>query len=201
MTSCNADLLISIIIPYYNTLELTKQLLNMLVPQLNDRVEVILIDDGCFATELDVYPIKIIHQSKSPYKSAGQPRNVGLAHARGKYVAFIDSDDLIAPDYIHLLFAATATEKDCYLIGWKAFGQHFYKFLSHELPDWNCSVWSRMIKRSCIKVKFNEAKVIAEDYEFVHLNVTKGMSIGHVQDYAYYYRTGRADSIMASYKE
>ena len=38
---------LSIIIPYYNTYELTKKLLDSLIPQSNIEMEVILIDDGC----------------------------------------------------------------------------------------------------------------------------------------------------------
>ena len=53
---------LSIIIPYYKTLELTKKLLEHLIPQLN-QTEIILIDDGCHEEQLDIYKdkINIIH--------------------------------------------------------------------------------------------------------------------------------------------
>ena len=38
---------LSIIIPYWNTLQQTLDLMNVLKTQLNDRVEVIIVDDGC----------------------------------------------------------------------------------------------------------------------------------------------------------
>ena len=40
-------MLLSIIIPYYKTLEHTKELLKILEPQLDEDVELIIVDDGC----------------------------------------------------------------------------------------------------------------------------------------------------------
>ena len=90
---------LSIIIPYYKTLEYTKKLFAVLEPQLTPQVEVILIDDGCNETELDNLKAKVIHLDK-PSGNASHPRNVGLDNAKGEYIAFIDSDDLITNNYI-----------------------------------------------------------------------------------------------------
>lgn len=68
------DYKLSIIIPYYKTYELTTILLDNLCSQLNDRTEVILIDDGCQELRLDKYPITIIHLEQ----------NRGLSYARNK---------------------------------------------------------------------------------------------------------------------
>lgn len=54
-------MLLSIIIPYYNTLQETKELFKILEPQLNDKVEVLLIDDGCNEKELDKLKARVIH--------------------------------------------------------------------------------------------------------------------------------------------
>ena len=42
----NNEILLTIIIPYYKTLDYTKKLMSILEPQLNNNVEVIIIDDG-----------------------------------------------------------------------------------------------------------------------------------------------------------
>ena len=44
---------LSIITPYYDTLEYTKRLAEVLEPQLNEDIEWIIVDDGCNEKELD----------------------------------------------------------------------------------------------------------------------------------------------------
>ncbi len=97
---------LSIIIPYYETYELTDTLLKGLIPQLTEETELILIDDGCNETRLDKYKkdIILIHQKDN----LGQrtTRNNAIAIAKGKYLAFVDSDDMCTPDYVETLINA-----------------------------------------------------------------------------------------------
>ena len=90
---------VSIIIPYYNTYEFTYKLLRELSIQKTDEVEVILIDDGCNETRFDQFElIKITHLDKR--HGASYAWNRGIEQATGKYIAFIDSDDMIMMDYV-----------------------------------------------------------------------------------------------------
>ena len=53
---------LSIVIPYYNTYELTLKLLKELQIQVTNEIEVILVDDGCHETRFDQFTFaKIIH--------------------------------------------------------------------------------------------------------------------------------------------
>lgn len=53
---------LSIIIPYYNTYDLTIKLIRELEIQKTDEVEIILIDDGCHESRFDNYDfINVIH--------------------------------------------------------------------------------------------------------------------------------------------
>ena len=90
---------LSIITPYYKTLEHTKRLAEVLEPQLTEDVEWIIIDDGCHEKELDTLKAKVIHLSNNS-GAAGKPRNTGLDIAKGKYIAFVDSDDMVESNYI-----------------------------------------------------------------------------------------------------
>ena len=93
---------LSIIIPYYKTYDLTVKLLEELIPQLTDEIEVFLIDDGCHEKRLDKYKqIDITHNESDLGVSAA--RNIGIKKATGKYIAFIDSDDMITDDYVECL--------------------------------------------------------------------------------------------------
>ena len=86
-------------------------------PNLTDKIEWIIIDDGCNEKELDSFKAKVIHL---PTNSGGasKPRNIGLDNAKGKYIAFIDSDDLVSDDYIELVLKYLKT--DIVFISWKS---------------------------------------------------------------------------------
>ena len=94
---------LSITIPYYKTYELTCKLLDRLIPQLNDEVEVFLTDDGCNEKRLDVYKGKINIKHCKVNKGGAFASNEGIRKASGKYVALIDSDDMVSEDYIETL--------------------------------------------------------------------------------------------------
>lgn len=93
---------LSVIVPVYNTEKYIHRCLKSLCNQSYKNLEIILVDDGSTDDSgklCDVYSsedtrIKVIHQ-----KNGGQgiARNTGLDSATGDYIAFVDSDDYIAP--------------------------------------------------------------------------------------------------------
>lgn len=100
---------LSLIIPYFETYELTERLLNGLIAQWNEQVEIIVIDDGCDEDRLDNYQetynnIKIIHHNKN--MGTAKTRNEGIKEAKGQYIGFIDCDDTVTMDYIDTLLKA-----------------------------------------------------------------------------------------------
>ena len=182
----NEDLSIklSIIIPYYNALPYIKKLMNMLEPQLTDEIEVIIVDDGCNEYELDKFKAKVIHLENNS-GGASVPRNVGLDNARGEYVAFIDSDDLVSADYIYQIMNKINNETFdyCYL-SW--YSDTFKVIIEDNPPDWNCCVWNCVYKRDLIgDERFKPELVIAEDYDF-NVRVRKGIHTS-ITDIIYYY--------------
>ena len=97
---------LSIVIAYYKTYDLTVKLLDGLIKQLNDEVEVFLIDDGCNEVKLDKYKDKINIEHLKNNVGGASACNVGIKRAKGKYIAIIDSDDLVTNDYIETLLKA-----------------------------------------------------------------------------------------------
>ena len=165
-------MILSIIIPYYNTLEQTKKLMQVLEPQLNDKVEVIIIDDGCNEDELDNLGVTVIHLKENS-GGASVPRNVGLDFATGKYVSFIDSDDIVVDDYIDTILAKIDEEDfDYCYYSWRS---PYHTIIITDKPyDWNCCVWDCVYKREMIgDVRFDPNLKIAEDYDF-NKKVLKG---------------------------
>ncbi len=99
----------SLVIPTYNRLHSVQLTLDSALKQSYDNYEVIVIDDGSSDGTFDTLSllyskmphIKIIHQEN---KERGAARNNGLKQAKGKYVQFIDSDDLLLPNHLEILF-------------------------------------------------------------------------------------------------
>ena len=115
--------LISIIIPAYNTRERIISALESVTAQTYHDIEIIIIDDasddGTAGTARDYLtsqsrPYRIITHDHNRGVSAA--RNTGLAAAQGKYIAFMDSDDVLQPEYaakLHGIIAANECDISC----------------------------------------------------------------------------------------
>ena len=158
------DKLISIIIPYYNTLHYIQKLFEILSPQLDEEIEVFIIDDGCKETELDQLKATVIHLDKNS-GGASVPRNVGLDLANGEYILFIDSDDLVTDDYIKTIKEKIKEDFDYCFISWKC--RTCEVVIKDEPPIWNTCVWNCIYKRKLINTeRFNPNIRVGEDKDF-----------------------------------
>lgn len=101
--------LISIIVPVYNTEKYLKKCLDSIVEQSYDNLEIILIDDGSndnskkICLEYAKKDNRIIYIEKEN-GGAATARNLGISKANGKYIGFVDSDDIIYKDMYLTLY-------------------------------------------------------------------------------------------------
>lgn len=100
---------ISIIVPIYNREQWLSDCLDSILAQTFTNWECILVDDGSTDNSLKIaqeYAANngrfIVFSQENQGVSAA--RNLGLDHAQGKWLAFVDSDDEIAPDYLEILY-------------------------------------------------------------------------------------------------
>jgi glycosyltransferase involved in cell wall biosynthesis len=102
---------ISIIVPIYNVEPYLRRCVDSLLGQTYADFELILVDDGspdnCGAI-CDEYAamdarVRVIHK---PNGGLSDARNAGMEIAQGKYIAFVDSDDWAAPDYLERMLEA-----------------------------------------------------------------------------------------------
>lgn len=100
------NILLSIIMPIYNTKEYLNESLNSIINQSNPNFELILIDDGSTDDSLQ-YAENILSTTSICYKlikkkngGVSSARNKGIDLATGKYVLFLDSDDIINLDLV-----------------------------------------------------------------------------------------------------
>lgn len=104
---------ISAIVPVYNTEKYVGHCIDSIISQTYSDWELILVDDGSMDGSLDILKsyakkeprINIIYQENA---GPGIARNSGIAKAIGEYIVFIDSDDVIKPDYFEKLSKETA---------------------------------------------------------------------------------------------
>ena len=99
MNSLDTQPLVSVVIPTYNRKNKVVEAINSVISQNFESIEILVIDDGStdgtaeFLTSLSL-PITVITKSNGGVSSA---RNTGIKASKGKYVAFLDSDDLWLP--------------------------------------------------------------------------------------------------------
>ena len=101
--------LISIVVPSYNVEDYIDKCIDSICHQDYENIEIILVDDGatdgtggkCDEWALRDKRVVVIHQENQGLSGA---RNAGIRAAKGKYISFIDSDDMIAPDYVSTLY-------------------------------------------------------------------------------------------------
>lgn len=183
---------LSIITPYYDRKDEIVKLAKVLKPQLSDAVEWIIVDDGCHEELLDTLPAVVIHL---PENSGGAsiPRNVGLNNAKGEYIAFIDSDDLVSESYVKLILHKIRTEPfDYCYIGWRC--EHFELIIHDEPPEWNCCVWNCIYNRKIIgNARFRPDLKMAEDYYF-NLEVRTGKRV-NIDKVLYFYNSESPGSL------
>lgn len=101
---------ISIIVPIYNVEEYLEECLNSLKNQTKNNIEVIMVDDDSPDSSADIakdfeqkYPN--FHYYHKENNGLGCARNYGAKKAKGKYIAFMDSDDIVSLDLYEKMFA------------------------------------------------------------------------------------------------
>ena len=87
--------LVSVIIPFFNRIDWLEEAVDSVLNQSYSNYEIIVVNDG--STEnIDGFLQKYKNKLKYIYqrnKGSGSARNNGICHVKGKYVAFLDSDD------------------------------------------------------------------------------------------------------------
>ena len=186
---------LSIIIPYFETLKMTINLMDELLLQrtgFSDEVEIILIDDGCNENKFDAYydtNLKIIHQEN---QGVAKSRNKGIELAKGKYVAFIDSDDMIMPNYIETLIdAIDKYDTDVINFNWYDMTDHIENRKPH-----NPACWKAIYKKETMP-KFEEIYEYGfEDVPFQGEIDSGKYSITYLDKLLYIYNSNREGSLI-----
>lgn len=110
------DIVFSIIIPHKDIPSLLRRCLDSI--PVRDDVQVIVVDDDSDPTKVDFRQFPRWQGRQYEYyltkegKGAGYARNVGLDHAKGRWVIFADADDFFTADFNALLDEVAEAEED-----------------------------------------------------------------------------------------
>ena len=214
---------VSVLIPVYNTEKYISACLQSISQQSFTDFEIICIDDGSIDHSLQILKriaqtesrLKIIEQSN---QGVAATRNRLLQEATGEYIAFVDADDLIEPDYLLKLYQkAQSTKADitkCFFVEISEDGTQrmparcsllFYKHPTQELSSrftcgyYDSVVWGKLFRREWLRKKHLSffKNRIAEDLPFVILSFLYANTISVVAEPLYLYRKGLAHCITA----
>jgi glycogen synthase len=98
--------LLSVVIPFYNLGLFLKETLDSVLASTYRPLEILIVDDGSTEaaslsvldsiSELHNNHVRVIH---TPNQGLASTRNTGAREAHGEFLAFVDSDDLVHPDF------------------------------------------------------------------------------------------------------
>jgi len=216
---------ISVIVPVYKAERYLQACIDSILSQTFSDFEVILVDggspDNCgrmcddYAAKYDC--ICVIHQENQGQAAA---RNHALKQAKGSWICFVDSDDLIHPQMLEMLYhAATSVNVPismCQMLEAPSLPDDFFKPQEERFevytmdedtllrlhdedtyPAWVAC--AKLIRRELIEsYPFHEGRVF-EDNEAVCHWVCEGKKLAKMEQQLYFYRTNQGSTTKSSF--
>ncbi|HJA29650.1 MAG TPA: CDP-glycerol glycerophosphotransferase family protein [Candidatus Olsenella pullicola] len=218
---------VSVIVPVYNGEKTVREALNALLGQtLGDRLQIVVVDDGSTDSSFEIissfaehYPTRIqaLHIENS---GAAHARNVGLEHAEGEYVGFLDCDDSAdTAMFQKLLELARSEESDIATCGYlrvegddvqrrdytrrPCFGYPLVQapsLIRRNVPY----IWNKLFRRDFLlenELRFDETLRIYEDLLFTYTAFACANKVVRVHETLYVYNFARENSLTVDFSE
>ena len=139
-------MLISIIIPTYNVAHYVAEALDSAIAQTYRPIEIIAVDNNSTDGTLSIlhdyearYP-DLVTVLQEPKQGAPAARNLGLKHAKGEWIQFLDADDILLPEKVERQVEMIQEHNEKFAI---IFGAYFYvstlkkqELIEPELDQW-----------------------------------------------------------------
>lgn len=214
---------VSIIVPIYNVSKYLDRFFNSIKEQIFRDYEVILIDDGstddslfkCEEFQKNNHNVVLIHQKNQGVSVA---RNIGLKHAKGKYIYFCDPDDYIDAQLLEdnvilaekykanlVIFGYNVEKngrviacnhpKDTFLLTTNDFISDFYKLYSLDLLYY---LWNKLYLRNSLKNIIFDNEGVGEDTRFNLKYFKKVSNVCTNSNIYYHYIKDRNDSLTST---
>lgn len=211
--------LVSIIIPVYKVEKYLRECLDSICRQTYQNLEIILVNDGspdqcgeiCDEYALKDSRIKVIHKKNGGLSSA---RNVALDIAKGDYISFVDSDDIIDLKFIENMLEILEREQvECVFCAFQRFrdsidveydikekqeetlfGREALLEILYQNNDtiFSVAAWNKLYKRDIFeKIRYPEG-LINEDLAVIVDVLNEVEKISWTSYVGYYYRVTEA---------
>ena len=182
--------LVSIILPVYKADRLTENCIKSVLLQDYENMELLIIENGAFKSDLEERIKEFTNSDKIRYfnekmANVSKARNIGLKNATGKYIAFIDDDDIYEKDFIFKMVLnieeneiitsgykrtnsnkKTGINNSSKLINTTNLQEYIEELKSNDLFN---PIWNKLYLKSIIddnNISFNEKCEIGEDFIF-----------------------------------
>lgn len=114
--------LVSVVIPAYNCSQTIGDTVRSVLAQTHDNLEIIIVNDCSTDNSAETIDeicksdnrVKLINLTKN-FGGPGGPRNVGVRHSQGEWIAFLDSDDIWAPDKLEIQLELILNENKLFI--------------------------------------------------------------------------------------
>ncbi|MBI3927355.1 MAG: glycosyltransferase family 2 protein, partial [Armatimonadetes bacterium] len=213
----NPGLMISVVIPFFNRIELTRRAVGSVLHQAGADFELIVVDDG--STE-DPGPIReLVEQARqgylrTPNRGPGPARNAGARNASGRLLAFLDSDDLWMPGKLERQLACMRAQPRLRLCQcreiWFRGERRVNPPSRHEMSEGD--LFGRSCQAVCISSSsvvldaelfgemggFDEKLLVCEDYD-LWLRVCRAHRVGLVPERLVVKHGGHEDQMSRRY--
>ncbi len=211
--------MVTVIVPAYNRLHLLHDAIDSIFRQLFRQYRVVVVDDGS-TDGTEEYARRLEGEDKVRYlrlEHSGRPgrvRNAGARLADGEYLAFLDSDDLWAPEKLARQIAFFQAYPDLRICHTREIWKRGERIVSQAGQRHKRSgfIFADSLKKCIIGPStvmmqrelfeqlggFREDLEIAEDYE-LWLRVTASYPVGYIDEPLVTKRGGRPDQLSARY--
>lgn len=211
---------ISVVVPVYNNEKYLKKSIQSILNQTFTDVEIILVDDGSTDSSGDICDefvekdsrCKVLHQNNAGVCAA---RNAGMMVAAGQYIAFIDSDDWVEPEYLDGLVKNMEPNgvSVCGFVLDDAIPIYCNEYEKLNSAEFQISVfssngvkgmiWGRLFDRNIIlrnNIRFKDEIAICED-ELFNIEYSKYITEAIInKSCLYHYRTNPDGALMGRYR-
>ena len=216
---------VSVIVPIFNVDIYLRKCLDSLAAQSLEGLEVILVNDGSTDYSADIareyaekYPERFIYVEETN-SGLSAARNYGFSFSKGEYIAYVDSDDYVAPDIYRLMYEkAIEDDSDLVCCGYdrirspwddpdaaKTVKQYRFYAMHHSghsvydypslLIESSCYAWNKLYRRSLMEKTAFPAGQKYEDSAVTYNLMEMANRISLVNEAGYYYRVQRAGAI------
>ena len=192
---------LSIIVPVYNGEKYLEECLTSIVDELSSDMELIIVNDGSNDSSLKICQKFTYNTNVQIFTNdnhgVSYSRNFGIDKAKGDYVCFVDSDDILCKNWSKNVFDAITNNSD-FILFLSGIDNNMekekmleYIFKVDNKFQWISTPWSKLFKREILNkynIRFKEDVINGEDMLFNAEVVLSTNRISYIDSSIYNYR-------------